>query len=125
MGMPVEAPTPAPVASSLSPSHSPTQTSPAQACANSAHGQCGGVSFSGSVCCPDGYYCKFLSDYWSQCYSCQYFPDPACGASLLGGGSKLKRRTIKAISVPPMVLIQERAVLEHDKPIQEPGSDEL
>merc|ERR1711972_1109573 len=115
MGMPVEAPTPAPVASSLSPSHSSTQTPSAQTCPNSGNSQCGGVSFSGSVCCPDGYYCKYLSDYWSQCYPCQYFPDPACGASLLGSGSKLKRRSIKAISVPPMVLIQERALLKKEQ----------
>merc|ERR1711879_72154 len=102
----------------IAPSPSPTQTPPAYACSNRAYSQCGGVSFSGSTCCPYGYYCKYLSDYWSQCYSCQHFPDPACGTSLLGGGRKLKRRTIKAISVPPMALIQERAALKHDVSFQ-------
>jgi len=52
-------------------------------CPNIANSQCGGIGFSGPSCCPVEHYCKEISEYWSQCYSCLYFPDAACGGSLL------------------------------------------
>jgi len=59
----------------------PAQTSPS-VCSNVADSQCGGLGFSGESCCPNGHYCKKINDYWSQCYSCQYFPDAACNSLL-------------------------------------------
>jgi len=32
-----------------------------------AYGQCGGANFSGSTCCPSGYTCKYVNDWYSQC----------------------------------------------------------
>jgi len=58
-------------------------------CSNVAFGQCGGIGFTGAACCPAGHYCKASSEYFSSCYSCESFPDPACGASLLGGDGKV------------------------------------
>jgi len=77
-------PTPSPVASSDSARPSPTHTE--QECLNTAFSQCGGVGFRGTACCPNGHYCKRLNDFWWQCWSCEYFPDAACGRSLLGQG---------------------------------------
>lgn len=82
--LPISATTPAPT-----PAPTPVP-SPSGQCPNAANNQCGGNGFSGATCCPDGHYCKVVSDYWSQCYSCQYFPDSACGTSLLS--ARVSRR---------------------------------
>eukprot|EP00931_Biecheleriopsis_adriatica_P019819 TRINITY_DN1339_c0_g1_i2.p1 TRINITY_DN1339_c0_g1~~TRINITY_DN1339_c0_g1_i2.p1 ORF type:complete len:590 (-),score=90.84 TRINITY_DN1339_c0_g1_i2:84-1676(-) len=87
--LPVPTPMPSPV--SPVPAPSPSTSVPVE-CANMADSQCGGQGFSGDVCCPEGYYCKELNAWWSQCYSCQYFPDPACQSSLLSTGRAAWRK---------------------------------
>ncbi|OUM59350.1 carbohydrate-binding module family 1 protein [Piromyces sp. E2] len=31
------------------------------------YGQCGGSHWNGPICCPIGYTCKFINDWYSQC----------------------------------------------------------
>merc|ERR1719210_1812582 len=47
-------------------SPTPAPTPPPTNCGG-AYDQCGGVDFTGAMCCLQGYTCKFLNDYYSQC----------------------------------------------------------
>eukprot|EP00931_Biecheleriopsis_adriatica_P019818 TRINITY_DN1339_c0_g1_i1.p1 TRINITY_DN1339_c0_g1~~TRINITY_DN1339_c0_g1_i1.p1 ORF type:complete len:605 (-),score=79.24 TRINITY_DN1339_c0_g1_i1:73-1695(-) len=104
--VPTPSPSPTPVPSPVSPVPSPSPS-----CANTANSQCGGQGFSGDVCCPEGHYCKELNAWWSQCYSCEYFPDPACQGSLLSKSARLRKAASRKRSFMGTALIQDASVL--------------
>jgi hypothetical protein len=114
LSIPSPVPTVAPV---------PLPTSTGSGCSNVAYGQCGGIGFQGTSCCPDGYYCKVHSDYFSQCWSCLYFPDPACSSSLLGSKGRMlpasRRHGFLATA-----MMQVASLVERRKEVL-PTSDEL
>lgn len=102
---------PSPVTTSGAPSPSPaTTTTPTGQCPNTANAQCGGIGFIGESCCPASHYCKEVSEWWSQCYSCQYFPDAACGSL---PGMTAKRHKFLGIS-----LMQDGAMVARLEPTE-------
>lgn len=114
---PTSAPTPIPTpALTPAPTRTPTPAATPAAsrsdlvCPNVAYGQCGGNGFMGRNCCPDGHFCKMLSDAWSSCFSCQYFPGPACRNNLLSSGTKLA--TGRKHTFLGTALIQGRVVID-------------
>jgi hypothetical protein len=117
--MPAQLSAPAPQ-DPLAGSQAPT---PAQQCSNRAYSQCGGIGFTGAACCPDGHYCKRVSDHFSSCYSCQYFPDPACSASVLGSGAKRSVASRRHLFLGT-ALVQSGVEIERDQ-VAEQMSEEL
>jgi hypothetical protein len=44
-----------------------TTTTTTSGSCSTPYGQCGGINYNGPTCCPSGYTCKFISDYYYQC----------------------------------------------------------
>mmetsp|Transcript_78472 Transcript_78472/g.227789 ORF Transcript_78472/g.227789 Transcript_78472/m.227789 type:complete len:686 (+) Transcript_78472:66-2123(+) len=58
------------------------------------HKQCGGISWSGPVCCTDGYECRFQNDWWSGC-------DPVTQHKQPTGGAPSREREPSKWAAPP------------------------
>jgi len=106
----VPSPSPTPSPSSPGPSPSPSTGTPSpppssSACSKVKYAQCGGSGYTGDTCCPEGMWCMYDNQYWSQCEPCAETWNTACEAS---SSTTRTTTTTRSVSSPTTPLPADR-----------------